>query len=453
VPVSHDGGTSSTGWTQVSAASGVGFSFNDYDSYAAHGGQIMARICLVFADSSGGASMGSDSTFKARVSKRGGSDVYYNTQVGGTWSGSGLVHHDCGQWVPASDFSACGYGWGSTCKIEIQHGQGVHVVLHEADIEISLQNHEGSPNEHYVGRMNLPVAWNGVVPQNGWEQISHGHGVGFTFSDYNDYIKGSDDVLMVRLCAHFSDSSGDPSAMGASVARFRIRKADYSGPGQNTYHEMAVGATWSGSGLIHHDCGEWVPASDLSNCGYGWGNTCEIDVGHGQNVNVNVHELDLEISVQGHDTAADKVYVGRFDMPISFEGVVPTDTFVKINTQSGVGFSFDDYSQYVTSGKVLLARVCASYSDSSGAASMGASEAKFRISKMGGGAVYYAGTVGATWSGSGLIHHDCGEWVPASDLSPCGYGWGSTCVIEVGHGQNVNVKMFEAELELAVADQ
>jgi len=434
---------------------------DDYSRYVRAGTneKLMVRGCVSFSDSSGPGEWGPSALkFKIRRTNGAGGKTQYESSVGGTWSGSGLIHHDCGEWIEASKIS-CGYGWGNTCQVDIAHGQGVNVALYEFDLEVGVAGSTGMPNDHYVGRFDVPAKFNGVVPQNGYKQIST-RAVGFSLGDYSQYV-GAGEELMVRGCAHFSDSSGDPNRMGAIEARFKLRRTN--GAGGKTQYEAKVGGTWSGSGLIHHDCGHWVKASSIS-CGYGWGNTCQVDVGHGQNVNVNVMEYDFEVAVHGTSSAQDKVYVGRFDIPVTHSGVVTKGTWNKINKASAVGFTFSDYNQYVSAGKKMYLRGCASFSDSSGHPNMGPMELTFRLRRTNGaicrsgncgvnqgygGKTQYDSKVGATWSGSGLIHHDCGDWIEASKVH-CGYGWQDTCQVDISHGQQVNVDVYQYDFEVAV---
>jgi hypothetical protein len=474
-------------WKKVNKAAAVGFSFDDYSRYVRAGTneKLMVRACVAFSDSSGPDVWG-PSSFNLKIRRtdgavcnsgncerndgRGG-QTQYESAVGGTWSGSSLIHHDCGDWMEASKLS-CGYSWGDTCQVDVAHGQGVNVDLYEFDLEVGVAGSTGMPTDHYVGRFDIPVSWNGVVPKGSYSKISSAAAVGFSISDYNQYV-GSGEDLMIRGCAHFSDSSG-PGVWGPSAAKFKLRRTDGAvcnsgncgrndGRGGQTQYEAVVGGTWSGSSLIHHDCGHWIKASSIS-CGYSWGDTCQVDVGHGQGVNINVHEYDFEVAVHGTSSAQDKVYVGRFDIPVAHSGSIAKGTFTKISKAAAVGFSFSDYNQYVTAGKKMYVRGCASFSDSSGPGAWGPSALTFRLRRTNsavcnsgncgsndgrGGQKQYDSVVGGTWSGSSLIHHDCGDWIEVSKIS-CGYSWGDTCQVDLAHGQGVNVNVHEFDFEVAV---
>ena len=82
---------------------------------------------------------------------------------------------------------------------------------------------------------------------------------------------------------------------------FRIRHTERAGGAEVWRQDFP--ATWSGSGLAHHACGDWLPTRDLD-CGYSWENTCEVDVQHGQGVTTTVFEFDLEIAVRTSDGTA-----------------------------------------------------------------------------------------------------------------------------------------------------
>lgn len=78
------GKSSASKWVQISQKA-VGFSFNDYPE-ATH-----IRQCVTFTDSSG-----AGGGMKLRLKWRKGGKIYFEDDVAHTWSGSGLIHHECG---------------------------------------------------------------------------------------------------------------------------------------------------------------------------------------------------------------------------------------------------------------------------------------------------------------------------------------------------------------------
>jgi len=131
VPVSRWTGTPTT-WTKVNDATATGWSFSQYNTYLATGQHLEARLCLSFTDS--GDNTGATSI---RVHNTTTNAVVYTQSYGNTWSGSGLVHQTCGTWVPTSDLASCGYGWGSTCDLQVNQSQQRAVTLYRLWWEIS----------------------------------------------------------------------------------------------------------------------------------------------------------------------------------------------------------------------------------------------------------------------------------------------------------------------------
>ena len=134
VPVSYEGKPSKTSWVRVNAKRGIGFTFGDYP------GATKIRGCMSFTDSSSGKGQ-----VHARLREAGGKNkVYFSDNYGETWSGSGLVHHECGAWHDLSKVT-CGYSWGNDCQVDIQHTQGVALAIYEFDFEIARDAPETKP--------------------------------------------------------------------------------------------------------------------------------------------------------------------------------------------------------------------------------------------------------------------------------------------------------------------
>ena len=102
-------------------------------SYNSCSGLPFVRGCLTFTDSSSKA--GQQLNVRLRRTSRAGGEVFIQESYGDTWSGSGLIHHECGAWYRLSDIS-CGYSWSDTCQLDIQHTQGVNTQIFEYDFEI-----------------------------------------------------------------------------------------------------------------------------------------------------------------------------------------------------------------------------------------------------------------------------------------------------------------------------
>ena len=120
-------------------------------------------------------------------------------------------------------------------------------------------------------------------------------------------------LLWLVGCAMFTDSS----AAGGGI-HFQLRRTDdspcatgntWSGCSQTenwagrVFFDDDMGSTWSGSGLVHHECGPWHTLSDIS-CGYSWGDTCQVDMKHEQGVSVNIFGFDFELWHAGDTNTA-----------------------------------------------------------------------------------------------------------------------------------------------------
>merc|ERR1711881_544038 len=143
-----------------------------------------------------------------------------------------------------------------------------------------------SPVGVYLGRWDVPVAYNGN-PGSSWHKASAATGIGFTFGDYPGATK-------IRGCMTFTDSSS-----GGGDVHARLREA---GNDNTVWFEDNYGNTWSGSGLVHHECGDWHDLEGID-CGYGWGNDCQVDIQHTQGVNVVIYDFDFELMMADTCTA------------------------------------------------------------------------------------------------------------------------------------------------------
>ena len=108
-----------------------------------------------------------------------------------------------------------------------------------------------------------------------------------SWTDYNDYI-GTNQQLYTRLCMSWSDSGE-----GSGSTNIRIIKGD----NPTTIYSANFGTTWSGSGLVYHNCGSWQPTSTVS-CSNTWEASCKIQVNHTQDKNVFIEHIFMEVAVK-----------------------------------------------------------------------------------------------------------------------------------------------------------
>ena len=200
--------------------------------------------------------------------------------------------------------------------------------------------------------------------------------------------------------------------------------------------------TWSNSGLIHHDCGEWHELSKVD-CGRSWTNACQIDARHGQGVATTIYGFDFGLAMPY--ATADKMpkphVVGAFDVEASFSGQASASEWTQLSEGTGIGFSFHDYEIYAATGTKLQVRACAVFTDSS------SGKGVFKVQLVNGkGDVLFTDDFGATWSGSGLIHHECGAWHDAP--RECGYGTATACNLKMVHTQGVKTTVWDYDLEV-----
>jgi len=150
-----------------------------------------------------------------------------------------------------------------------------------------------------------------------------------------------------------------------------------------------------------------------------------------------VYDYDIELA--SSTTSKAPVYMGRFDVPVSYEGKPSKTAWVKVNAKTGIGFTFSDYP-----GATKI-RGCMSFTDSSS----GKGKVHARLREAGGkNKVYFSDNYGETWSGSGLVHHECGAWHDLSKVK-CGYSWGNDCQVDIQHTQGVSLTIYEFDFELA----
>ena len=140
--------------------------------------------------------------------------------------------------------------------------------------------------------------------------------------------------------------------------------------------------------------------------------------------------------------ASSSVKLGDFDWAVDYAGT-PAD-WTRVNPRTAVGFSWGRYSEFVPPGMKLSTRLCMTYTDSGD----NSGKVQARIKKYNGDDVYYSNDFGTSWSASGLVHNDCGDWEDTS-VFKCGYGWGSTCQLEINHTQARPTIILSAWMEVA----
>ncbi|CAJ1380020.1 unnamed protein product, partial [Effrenium voratum] len=262
VPATYSGTATANSWSTFNSRTSFGLATWDYPDAS------KARVCVAFTDSSSGGAL------YTRLTTYSGSEIFQDN-MGGSWSNSGLIHWECGSWRPRSNF-ICGYGWGTSCKLQFKHTQSVNVVIWYVNIE--FQNQDPLVQTAYIGRLQLDVSsWLPANPGS-WQRISQHTGLAVKSADYPTATE-------VRTCVSFVDESA-----GGSL-KVRIRRTD-SGGG-TVFMEDSLRGTWSGLGLVHMECGTWRPLNSIS-CGSSWSNTCQVDALTTEGVNFGVWFASLE---------------------------------------------------------------------------------------------------------------------------------------------------------------
>lgn len=123
-PVTYEGTPSANTWFKIGHSFGLAKWL--YDAK-------FIRACVVFTDSTAGG------TLKARLTQPWTGKVYFEENLGGTWSASGLVHSSCGSWHSISNVD-CGYSWVDTCEF---HAAQLQFVQRKCWNESRNQSCEG----------------------------------------------------------------------------------------------------------------------------------------------------------------------------------------------------------------------------------------------------------------------------------------------------------------------
>ena len=112
------------------------------------------------------------------------------------------------------------------------------------------------------------------------------------------------------MCFAYSDSSGCSVSPTIGV---RLRAINWASV-QQVFWVDYLSSTCSGSGLVcsslyphetipdvsiqeHYDCLGWQQVSKMT-CGYGWVNTCQVDINNSLGVNTVVHAATIEVATK-----------------------------------------------------------------------------------------------------------------------------------------------------------
>ncbi|CAK9063338.1 Retinoschisin (Fragment) [Durusdinium trenchii] len=313
-PVTYEGTPSANTWFKIGHSFGLAKWL--YDAK-------FIRACVVFTDSTAGG------TLKARLTQPWTGKVYFEENLGGTWSASGLVHSSCGSWHSISNVD-CGYSWVDTCEFHVMMTEVARVQVFEVDFE--LKSDLVSTPSAYLGRTKLAISSYATSGTNSWYAISQA-GTGL-FINTADYPTASD----FRACALFTDDS-----TGKGTAKFRLRRTDHAGG--TIFFEDDLGHTYSAMGLYHMTCGAWRPVSSIS-CGSSWGNTCQMDAMHTEGVSLYVYSFFLEYRAS---LARD---VCRF-APVINRVADNTVALFKIGAWSDWQYRLSDAPVYCPEGRIL----------------------------------------------------------------------------------------------------
>ena len=194
------------------------------------------------------------------------------------------------------------------------------------------------------GRFDVPVNLSiASGASSSWTRINAKTAIGLTFGDYPA-------ATQFRACISFTDSGSHSSEL-----RVRLRRTDAAGG--TTFYEDAHRNTWSGSGLIHNQCGSWREISSVS-CGQSWGNTCQLDLYHTQGSALAVFGYDFEVRGLSDAVANEgRAYLGRFDISVTHSGVA-SNSWTRVNSKTAVGFNMGDYPS------ASEFRACVAFTDS-----------------------------------------------------------------------------------------
>ena len=114
---------------------------------------------------------------------------------------------------------------------------------------------------------------------------------------------------MTRMCMSYTDTLSNMKAGEGVIVRLRrgdtadgiagetiLNQKKY--PGKHVFWSHTFPQTFSGNGLVHHRCGDWIPAAAIS-CGASWDNTClmELSVDQG-GFDVTVQSMNMEIGIR-----------------------------------------------------------------------------------------------------------------------------------------------------------
>ena len=132
----------------------------------------------------------------------------------------------------------------------------------------------------------------------------------------------------------------------------------------------------------------------------------------------------------GWTCGAARTYLGSLDMPGTYSGT--PSSWVTFSPRTGIGFSFNDYNQYLSQDQTLNVRLCALYTDSGS----GSGGVAIRFRDHDGSANRWSTTLPTTASGSATMQSRCSAWAPLSGQTNCTYSWSNTCVAQVTHTQD-----------------
>ena len=89
------------------------------------------RACALFTDDSTGKGT---AKFRLRRTDHAGGTIFFEDDLGHTYSAMGLYHMTCGAWRPVSSIS-CGSSWGNTCQMDAMHTEGVSLYVYSFFLE------------------------------------------------------------------------------------------------------------------------------------------------------------------------------------------------------------------------------------------------------------------------------------------------------------------------------